>query len=65
MKKNAEYIGVDEKYIPEEERYVEDDSKKDSKISKGVGIGYLVVVVDALFLKTSKLRLDKALDNLI
>ena len=45
MKKNAQYIGVDEKYIPEEERYVEGDSKKDAKILKGVGIGYLVVFV--------------------
>lgn len=44
MKKNAEYVGVDEKYIPEEERYVEGNSKKDAKILKGVGIGYLTFI---------------------
>lgn len=44
MKKNAEYVGVDEKYIPEEERYVEGNSKKDAKILKGVGIGYLIFI---------------------
>lgn len=35
MKKNADYVGVDEKYIPEDEKYVSDsvaDSiKKDAK----------------------------------
>ena len=51
MKKNAEYIGVDEKYIPEEERYVEGNSKKDSKILKGIGIGYLIVYI-VIFLIT-------------
>ncbi len=45
MKKNAEYVGVDEKYIPEEERYVDGNSKNDSKILKGVGIGYLIVYI--------------------
>lgn len=44
MKKNAEYVGVDEKYIPEEERYVEGNSKKDAKILKGVGIGYITFI---------------------
>ena len=33
MKKNAHYVGVDEKYIPEDEKYVDDtvadDIKKD------------------------------------
>ena len=51
MKKNAEYIGVDEKYIPEEERYVEGNSKKDSKILKGIGIGYLIIYI-VIFLIT-------------
>ncbi len=45
MKKNGQYVGVDEKYVPEEERYVEGDSKKDAKILKGVGIGYLAVII--------------------
>ena len=35
MKKNAHYVGVDEKYIPEDEKYVDntvaDDIKKDIK----------------------------------
>lgn len=37
MKKNAHYVGVDEKYIPEDEKYVDntvaDDIKKDIKDS--------------------------------
>lgn len=45
MKKNGQYVGVDEKYVPEEERYVEGDSKKNAKILKGVGIGYLAVII--------------------
>ena len=40
MKKNAHYVGVDDKYIPEEEKYV-DDTKSIKNIRK-YNIGYLV-----------------------
>lgn len=40
MKKNAHYVGVDDKYIPEEEKYV-DDTKGIKNIRK-YNIGYLV-----------------------
>lgn len=44
MKKNSEYIGVDEKFVPEEEKYVKDSilgSREESKnkIKKGLKIG--------------------------
>ena len=56
MKKNGEYVGVDEKFIPENEKYVDESIlgnkeeteekiksyvKKGGKIAKGIGIGYL------------------------
>ena len=56
MKKNGEYVGVDEKFIPEEEKYVNESIlgnkaeaeekikgyvKKGGKIVKKIGIGYL------------------------
>lgn len=76
MKKNGQYVGVDEKYVPEDEKYVDNNlnseikndvhnmyqgakgyvSDKDNqekiknvgrkglKITKGIGIGYLVFV---------------------
>ena len=40
MKKNAHYVGVNDKYIPEEEKYV-DDTKSIKNIRK-YNIGYLV-----------------------
>lgn len=44
MKRNSEYVGVDEKFIPEEERYVNDSilgSREEAKkkIKKGLKIG--------------------------
>lgn len=44
MKKNSEYVGVDEKFIPEDEKYVNDSilgSREESKnkIKKGLKIG--------------------------
>ena len=50
MKKNGEYAGVDEKYIPEDEKYVdesllgskEESTQKIKKVAKGIVIGYLV-----------------------
>lgn len=56
MKKNGEFVGVDEKFIPEDEKYVEDSilgnkeesKKKVKKIAKAVGIGYLVWIGLAL-----------------
>lgn len=55
MKKNGQWVGVDEKYIPEEEKYTDEsivgvttnemiDKEKTKKILKGVGIGYLIFV---------------------
>ena len=44
MKKNGEYIGVDEKYIPEEEKYVENSNKKGKKLLLGLGIGHLILM---------------------
>lgn len=52
MKKNSQYIGVDDKYIPKDEKYVDDSvlgSKEESRktIIKGVkifGIGYMIVI---------------------
>lgn len=56
MKKNGEFVGVDEKFIPEEEKYVDESIlgnkaeteekikgyvKKGGKIAKKIGIGYL------------------------
>lgn len=52
MKKNSEYVGVDEKFIPENEKYVDEsllgnkeESKKTiKKVAKGIGIGYLCFI---------------------
>lgn len=52
MKKNGEFAGIDEKYIPEGEKYVDesllgdkDQTKKTvTKVAKGVGIGYLCFI---------------------
>ena len=56
MKKNGEYVGVNEKFIPEEEKYVDESilgnnaetqekikgyAKKGLKTVKKIGIGYL------------------------
>lgn len=30
MKKNGQYVGVDDKYIPEDEKYVENDEVKET-----------------------------------
>ncbi len=60
MKKNAEFVGVDEKYIPEDEKYVDESilgnkeetreylknaKKKGIKVAKGVAIGYICFIV--------------------
>lgn len=44
MKKNSEYVGVDEKFVPEDERYVKDSvlgsrEEAKNKIKKGLKIG--------------------------
>lgn len=52
MKKSGEFAGVDEKYIPEGEKYVdesllgnkEETKKTVTKVAKGIGIGYLCVI---------------------
>lgn len=47
MKKNSDYVGIDEKYIPENEKYVEEtiqyDKNKAKKYIKGGIIVYLAV----------------------
>lgn len=52
MKKNGEYVGVDDKYIPEDEKYVdesllgnkEETTRTVKKVVKGIGIGYFVFI---------------------
>lgn len=52
MKKNGEFVGVDEKFIPEDEKYVdesllgnkEETKEKVKKVAKGIGIGYLCFI---------------------
>ena len=52
MKKNGEYVGVDDKYIPEDEKYVDDSLLGDKqinqenvkKVAKKIGIGYLIFI---------------------
>ena len=36
MKRNGQYVGVDEKYIPEDEKYVEESIYSDSEIREGI-----------------------------
>ncbi len=38
MKKNGQYVGVDEKYIPKEEKYVDDEANEEIKNSINDGI---------------------------
>ena len=53
MKKNGEYVGVDDKYIPEDEKYVdesllgnkEESTRKIKKTAKIIIIGYIVAFV--------------------
>ena len=49
MKKNGEYVGVDDKYIPEDEKFVDDsllgDKQKNQKVAKKIGIGYLIFMI--------------------
>ena len=49
MKKNNQYVGVDEKYIPDDEKYIDDkNNEKTKKIIKGIGIGYLAIILIAI-----------------
>lgn len=53
MKKNGEYVGVDEKYIPEDEKYVdesllgnkEESKRKIKKTAKSIAIGYILFII--------------------
>lgn len=36
MKKNGQYVGVDEKYIPEDEKYVEESIISNDEIKEGI-----------------------------
>ena len=48
MKKNGEFVGVDEKFIPENEKYVDEsllgDKENAKKVAKRFGIGYLAIM---------------------
>lgn len=62
MKKNGEFVGVDEKFIPEDEKYVdesiignqEESKKKVKKVAKAVITGYIIwiVIIMAIILGT-------------
>ena len=53
MKKNGEYVGVEEKDIPEDEKYVdesllgnrEESTRKIKKTAKSIAIGYILFVI--------------------
>lgn len=49
MKKNGEYVGVDEKFIPENEKYVDDsvigDKEKIKKFTTRIAKGYIIFIV--------------------
>lgn len=50
MKKNSEYVGVDEKFVPEDEKYVKDSilgnrEETKNKIKKGLKIGLGVYAI--------------------
>ncbi len=49
MKKNGEYVGVDEKFIPEGEKYVDDsvvgDKEKTKKFAIGIAKGYIIFFI--------------------
>ena len=38
MKKNAQYVGVDEQFIPEEEKYVDNETNEEIKDSINDGL---------------------------
>lgn len=48
MKKNSEFVGVDDKFIPEDEKYVDEsilgNKQEARKTIKKIGIGYLCYV---------------------
>ena len=80
MKKNGEYVGVDEKFIPEDEKYVdesllgnkEESTRKIKKVAKGIGIGYLVflsiiiimIVGSFIFVGSMFFKARKTADNI-
>ena len=41
MKKNGQYVGVDEKYIPKEEKYVDNETNKEIKDSINDGLSQI------------------------
>ncbi len=53
MKKNGEYIGVDDEFIPEDEKYVDESiigdrkasNEKIKKVAKRIGIGYIIFFI--------------------
>lgn len=79
MKKNGEYVGVDEKFIPEDEKFVdesvlgdkEESKRKIKKVAKGIGIGYLVflsiiiIMIVSIFIFAGSFifKIGKTVDN--
>lgn len=53
MKKNGNYVGVDEKFIPEDEKYVDESSEVSNterkKMTKAIISGQMIFVV-AIFI---------------
>lgn len=77
MKKNGQYVGVDEKFIPEDEKYVDEsllgNKEKSKKIIKNVGIGYLIFVAMVLifvggmfiFIISRFIKMSNMADNIL
>ena len=75
MKRNSEFIGVDEQYIPEDEKYVDESilgNKEESKnkIKKAIKIGLgvwliwgLLIIAFAVFMFVSIFNYSKKMNN--
>lgn len=74
MKKNGEYVGVDEKFIPEDEKYVDEsllgNKEKTKKTVKSIAIGYIFFVIFLLAISIGIIifiisTFNKTKDNMI
>ena len=75
MKRNSEFIGVDEQYIPEDEKYVDESilgNKEESKnkIKKAIKIGlgiwviwFFLIIAFAVFMFVSIFNYSKKMNN--